>query len=721
MADNTFPKLQFQALLALLDAVVPSVEVVDSLAAHDGSLSISQEEFDRCYHEIRKRMKSPPSKDSFKDYLSARPSDNKLFVERIKKVIYSLSPGPRVQLYRTLSLIMTHLGSLISTGHFTPFNKQSLAVRESILRSWQNSWFFLWPMLARTFVQLGALTWSLSEPLFHELAGYKYRIEGSSWEPAPALDFGFLEFGASSQPASIETDIVIVGSGCGGGVCAKILAEAGHRVLVIDKGYYMPPSQLPQDSSDMQCDGKNGSYASVDGSMVVVAGGCWGGGGTINYSVGIPVPDFVRKEWADINGLEFFTTQDFQDSIERVSGFTSVGKFEPQHNHANRVLLEGSQKLGWRAQSCSRNTTANHTCGSRCCNGCRESKKQGPAVTWLPAAVKSGARCIEGFEVSQVLFKDAGPGGPGEATGVVGKWTSRDEDGNFNDERKPKIQRQVHVKAKKVIVSAGSLHTPLILSKSGLKNPHIGKNLHGHPLCGMAAVFDEDVCGWEGEMISSVGLEFDNLDGKGHGVRVEPTSMLPNTAMWHVPWRNGLQFKLDALKYRRMNAFMTLVRDRDTGSVTENPDDGSPVIDYTVSPFDRSNLVVGLVAIAKICYVQGAMELLPMAPGVPPFTCTKPVHGRDVNDPDFAKWVARLQAADLKPSASVFGCAHQMSTCRMSSSPAGGVVDEHGKVWGTENLYIADASVFPSASGVNPMVTIMAIADRIARGVSQEM
>lgn len=286
--NEVFPEPQWQALLSLLDAVVPSVKVADPVAAHDNNhIGISQEEFDEYYHDIRNRMKHPPSKEGFRDYLAVRPSDNPLFVKSIKKLIGALSPGPKLQLYRTLSLMMTRLGSLISTGYFTSFNRQSLTVRESILRSWRHSWFFVWPTLAKTFVKLGTMIWGQSDPVFQRLSNFDLRPHS---EPGPAFDFNFMKFDAAPEPAHIETDIVIVGTGCGGGVCAKTLAEAGHRVLVVDKGYYLPPSQLPigLESMEMIFEGKAGSLSNVDGSMVLSAGSCWGGGGTVNWAASLP-------------------------------------------------------------------------------------------------------------------------------------------------------------------------------------------------------------------------------------------------------------------------------------------------------------------------------------------------------------------------------------------------------------------------------------------------
>lgn len=185
-----------------------------------------------------------------------------------------------------------------------------------------------------------------------------------------------------------------------------------------------------------------------------------------------------------------------------------------------------------------------------------------------------------------------------------------------------------------------------------------------------------------------------------------------------LPWHNPLQYKVDAIKYRHLSSFCVIARDRDPGSVSPDPDDARPVITYTPSKFDRTSIVSGLVAIAKICYVQGARELIPCVLNMTSFKCSKRREDRTLEDGDFVQWLEILKREDLNPAGNLFTCAHQMGSCRMSTSPTDGVVDDLGKVWGTDNVYVADASVFPTASGVNPMITTMAIADRIARGLA---
>jgi choline dehydrogenase-like flavoprotein len=160
----------------------------------------------------------------------------------------------------------------------------------------------------------------------------------SDYRPAPDFDFKFLEFSPNEKPAVIDTDVVIVGSGCGGAVCAKVLAEAGHRVLVVDKGYYFPPTQLPMDQesgSRYMFDGQ-GVLSNDDNCLNILAGSCWGGGGTVNWSVSLQPQDFVRREWA-AQGLSFFESTEYQECLDRVCDFMGVSDRYIRHSHGGRV------------------------------------------------------------------------------------------------------------------------------------------------------------------------------------------------------------------------------------------------------------------------------------------------------------------------------------------------------------------------------------------------
>ena len=361
----------------------------------------------------------------------------------------------------------TATGSLVLTGYATPVHQQPLHIRHAILQSWNSAWMGTPRVLFKTFTLLAKACWVQNSPIFKQIT--QYSDVYPDYKPGPDVDFRFLQFGPSSEPTTLETDVVIVGSGPGGGVCAKVLAEAGHRVLVVDKGYHFAPSQLPmtQAAGMAHLYENSGLMSSVDNSINAVAGSCWGGGGTVNWSVALQTQGYVRREWAEDHGLPFFQSAEFQDALDRVCGV--IGAADPLHqSHRGQVLLDGARKLGWSAKPCPQNSAGHeHNCG-HCHLGCGSNQKQGPAVTWLPAAQKAGAQFIEGFHAQRILWDDETAGDKKKAVGIVGTWTSRDTEGNTGGPLEGRTTREVVIKAKRVIVSTGTLNSPLLLRRSGL-------------------------------------------------------------------------------------------------------------------------------------------------------------------------------------------------------------------------------------------------------------
>lgn len=369
------------------------------------------------------------------------------------------------------------------TGSCIPFHQQPAHVRESIIQGWHSSWFPTMRRVARSLVRIAQISWVMTAPIFREVTGYPE--VPLNWKPGPGFDFKFLQFPArasaepdsppedppSATPTTIETDVVIVGSGCGGGVAASVLASAGHRVVVVDKGYYFPPSHLPMTGSAAANHLFDGAVVtSADGSVSVAAGATWGGGGTVNWSVSLQTQDFVREEWAAALGPEggFFDGAEYQACMDRVCERMGVATAPVVQSHRGGALLDGSRRLGWRADVCPQNSGGReHSCG-HCTAGCGSGEKQGPATSWLPDAARAGAEFVEGFEVERVLFE----GGEGvdqrRAAGVVGRWTSRNETGGVGGPPKGKVVREVTIKAKRVIVACGAVWSPLVLMRSGL-------------------------------------------------------------------------------------------------------------------------------------------------------------------------------------------------------------------------------------------------------------
>lgn len=723
--EDPFTDANWTTLLAIMDTVIPSISRDSSTSNHDQRV-VSKEEYQAITDQI---VVDPPSARDLADFFNERASDIPSFHELLKRMLALYTPEDnRKGLGFILSSLNTRIGSRILTGYTTPFHEQPILIREEILERWRLSYL---PPLNLVYKQMTAVAkhvWLKTSPTFPKVTGYTPLPH--HFKPKSSHEYDFLHFSAGEEPETVETDVVIVGSGCGGAVCAKNLAEAGHRVLIVDKAYHFPASQLPmtEEAGGIHLFENGGAVQSDDGSMIVLAGSSWGGGGTVNWSASLQTQSFVRKEWAQDRGLTFFETAEFQECLDRVCDRMGASADNIRHNHGNRVLLEGSRKLGYHAKAVPQNTGGTeHYCG-HCTLGCGSGQKQGPVVSWLPDAAKAGAEFVEGYTVDHVIFDESS--GTKKAVGVRGKWVSRNSSGGVEGPLSGRTVREVIIRARKVIISCGSLWSPLILLNSGLKNPHIGQNLYLHPVNTVNMVFKEDVRPWEGGILTSVCTTFEDLDGAGHGSKLEATIMIPSLSLVLHNWTNGPQYKSAALKFRHTNGFISIARDRDPGRVYKDPVSGKPRIQYTPSAFDRANIMEGVVALVKIAYVEGATEIHLVNSGVKPFIRSSPStpslsEGESSNpgitDPHFAAWVSEIQRIGNKPPMAGFASAHQMGSNRMSVRPQDGVVDPKGKVWGTEDLYVADASVFPSASGVNPMITNMAIADMISRGIGREL
>ena len=595
-------------------------------------------------------------------------------------------------------------------------------MRHDILKSWARSYLPPLRQSAKSLQQLINSIWTKTSPTVGPVLGFpRAPVHG---KPGKGFDYSFLQFPPSPEPETLETDVLIVGSGCGGGLCAKNMAEAGHRVIVVDKAYHWGPEHLPMAERDsgIHLFQNGGLEAADDSSIGVIAGQAWGGGGTVNWSASLQTQGYVRKEWAD-GGLPFFTSSEFQDCLDRVCNRMGVSIKYIQHNKNNSTLSEGARRLGYSYKMVPQNTGGNqHYCGY-CTLGCGSAEKQGPVVSFLPDAERSGAQFIEGFDAQKVLFESVG--GKKTAVGVRGRWVSRDSSGGVSGS--DRTRREVIIKAKRVIVSAGTLQTPLLLLRSGLTNPQIGRNLHLHPVVLLSAIYSDQprINPWEGAILTTVVDEFQNLDGHGHGTKLECMTMLPSWLLPFQSWEGALEWKMLCSKMPYMTSHISLTRDRDTGRVYPDPTDGRCRIAYTPSTFDKKHAMEGLLALARIAYVQGAKEIFTTTVGFPTFTRSDDAASKDngdgINDPAFQSWLTEVRKAGLNPPDTGWGSAHQMGTCRMAASPKAGVVDPKGKVWGVEGLYVSDASVFPSASGVNPMITNMAISDWISKGIAEDL
>ncbi|KAJ5157947.1 Alcohol dehydrogenase long-chain fatty [Penicillium coprophilum] len=710
-----FSELQWKTLYALADAVVPSIHTAATVKSSNDRV-ISDAEWNAAVSNLSTLISGPDAVKIATQYLQENVSSNPHFRAIVERLLGNqVHDEGRNGFGLIMTALNTRAGSLIMTGSITPIQDQPVEFREKVLRGWDTSRL---PPLRAIYRGLTAIVkkcWVTTSPTIGPVLGFpRIPVHG---QPADGYQYEFLQFSSGDQPEMIETDVVIVGSGCGGSVAAKNLAEAGHRVLVVEKSYSYPSDTFPMGPSEgfTNMFENGGTLSTDDGSMAVLAGSTWGGGGTINWSASLQTQGYVRQQWAD-TGLPFFTSLDFQKSLDRVCDRMGVNEDHVEHNRQNRA--QGNWAM--LPKQCPKTrVTASTTVGIARWDALRG--KKGPTESYLVDAAQAGARFMEGFCADKVLFTNIK--GRKVASGVQGTWKSRDSYLELGGVRA--IERKVIIKAKKVVVSAGTLQSPLLLLRSGLKNPQIGRNLYLHPVMAAGAVFDEETRPWEGSALTTVVNEFEDLDGDGHGVKIESLSMMPSLFIPMFPWRDSLEYKLWAAKLRRSTGFITLTKDRESGRVYPDPVDGRCRIDYTVSAFDRKHIVEAIIASAKIAYITGATEFHTAYRDLPPFIrpdASDPEAPEGTNDAALQNWIAELRRkSPLNPERGLFASAHQMGTCRMSKSPKAGVVDPDCQVWDTDGLYVVDASVFPSASGVNPMITNMAIADWASRNLARAM
>ncbi|KAK5128884.1 hypothetical protein LTR85_000217 [Meristemomyces frigidus] len=721
---------QWGILSAIADTVIPSITSLEGnrLLQHP----LRRDVYDVSCKRLEQSVGREGGLGLAQRYLAESATAQPAFKDGVSRLInFYLPNDAQKQLLFVLNALNTRAGSIVLTGYATPFDCLPIPTREKILQSWATARLPLFRALFRSLTSLVKVIWIRTSPTLGQVLSFP-RTPVHDSPPGSFFPFKFLQIPppASAEPEIVETDVVIVGSGCGGAVAAKILAETGLRVLVVDKSYYWPPEHLPmsEDEGSNHLFANGGVIQSDDNSIAIVAGSAWGGGGTVNWSAALQPQGFVRREWSQKFGLTNFTSAAFQADLDAVCERMGVGAAAIEHNKTNRVLLEGARKLGMSAKVVPQNTGGEaHNCGY-CTYGCGSCGKKGPTETYLPDAAKAGASFLEGFDVHEVTFARTTIGGDEQATGVRGFWTSRDSNGGVVGVGR--TRREVIIKAPRVIVAAGTLATPLVLRRSGLTNPHIGRHLHLHPVSFVGAVWDQDVRPWEGPILTAVVNDFENLDGDGYGAKLEATTMLPGLFLPILPWQGGLQYKELAAKMKRMTGYISLARDRYGGRVYPDPVDGRCRVQYSPSKYDKAHILEGAAGLAEIAYVEGAREIFAAVPGLETFVrpasdTVANVHviGNDtpsVNDLEFQAWLSKLRRKGLPSPDAGFASAHQMGTCRMGVSPANSVVDPKGRVWGTEGLYICDTSVFPSASGVNPMITVMAISRGIARGIAEE-
>ncbi|KAI3439742.1 Long-chain-alcohol oxidase [Psidium guajava] len=511
-------------------------------------------------------------------------------------------------------------------------------------------------------------------------------------------------------PLSIQCDAVVIGSGAGGGVIAGVLAKAGHKVLVLEKGSYCARSNLSllEGPTMDQMYLSGGLLATEDMSTLVLAGSTVGGGSTINWSASIRTPQHVMNEWSSKYDLELFDSKLYREALDVVCKRMGVQSAIGEEGFNNAVLRKGCHELGYPVSNIPRNSPADHHCGW-CGLGCKDGKKKGTAETWLVDLVESGNGAIlPGCEAIKVLHTRRSGRQRDTATGVA-----------FEVEHNG-VKEVCVIESKVTIVACGALSTPALLKRSGLVNPTIGKNLHLHPVTMAWGYFpdtktedlwpEKEKKSYEGAIMTAMSTVVGNFDKSGYGAVIQTPALHPGMFSALMPWTSGLDMKERMTRFSRTAHLFALARDKGSGTIA------SPnFLSYKMEDADEQNLQKGLEKVLRILAAAGAEEIGTHHRG------GKTLNVKRVSYHEFERFVKEESARPIKGLSTPICSAHQMGSCRMGPDPRSSAVNPMGETWEVEGLYVADTSVFPTALGVNPMVTVQAIAYCTAQSVLEAL
>ncbi|XP_011078909.1 long-chain-alcohol oxidase FAO4A-like [Sesamum indicum] len=731
---------QMEALSALCDTLLPSVDV-------DGQLHPS---FHRQFYQTSASMTATPHHVA--ELLGGKIEHPKIYLGRL-----------------AVGLLSTRIGTFVLCGrkslcpkfpYFQTFSEVPYEEREQILRSWSTSNFLLLRIL---FTALKFFTLLLfftqvnekGENLSWKAIGYcgpdpgcaKTRIlktsgpqECEEKEDGASQDelFGPLYKGIInldqsreealhklqslgfpvSTPHSrnrrlmslnpsfiVKCDAVVVGSGSGGGVVAGVLANAGHKVLVLEKGSYFARtnlSLLEGEAMDQMYLG-NGMLVTDNLDVLIVAGSTVGGGSTINWSASIRTPSHVMREWSEKHELELFGSEVYQQALDVVCQKMGVQSEVEHEGFNNMILRKGCENLGYPVETVPCNAPSDHYCGW-CCFGCKDGRKKGTSETWLVDLVESGNGAIlPTCEAIKVITDDIN--GKKRAIGVAFAFDTP-------------FGREIGIVESDVtVVASGAICTPALLKRSGLKNPNVGKNFHIHPVVMAWGYFpDPSPDAWpapekrsyEGGIITAMSKVVANFETSGYGAIIQTPSLHPGIFSLLMPWISGIDMKNRMVKFSRTAHVFALARDKGSGVITSETD-----ISYKLEDFDQENLSKGLEKCMRILAAAGAEEI-----GTHHST-GRVLKVKQASEKEFERFVKEESLRPLQKLSAPIASAHQMGSCRMGVDPKGSVVNPKGETWEVEGLFVADSSVFPTALGVNPMVTVQATAYCIAQSVLQ--
>lgn len=482
----------------------------------------------------------------------------------------------------------------------------------------------------------------------------------------------------------LAADVVIIGSGAAGAVTAYELCRSGAKVVVLEAGPHIPSSQfeehVPTALETLYAD--HGNQVNTTGDLAILQGKCVGGSTVVNAAVCFRAPDQVLRHWASEHGLENLSSEALEPYFARVERNLSIHPNAPHEvNYNGRLLMEGAKKIGVPAGPTPRNVKSCALSG-HCISGCRTDRKQSMLVTYLPWASELGATILSGTRAETFEARN------GRITAVEAVAT--DETGK---------EKRVRVEAGLVVVAAGAVQTPLLFQKNRIGNSsgQIGLNFACHPSLAVFGEHENDVYAWVGATITAHAGDIDN-PMKG-GYLLEAGMVGPVVTSTWVDGGIGRDFVDFMQRSKKLQAAVTLIHDHNVGRVYWDGD--RKQIEYDIDDRDFESVREALRGAARMYFAAGARRVY-----LPTTRRTTIDHESDVDSVidglRNGKHMYRLTSY------------HPQGTMRMGADPEKSVVGPDGRLHDLDNVYVPDASIFPSSLLVNPQLTVYGMASYIS-------
>ena len=495
--------------------------------------------------------------------------------------------------------------------------------------------------------------------------------------PDPVLDL----VPAAEWPASSHCDAIVIGSGAGGAFAARALARAGLETVIVEEGERWTVERIrashPLDRfAGIYRDGGT-TMALGNPPIALPLGRAVGGTTVINSGTCYRPPAAVAAAWHERHGLALAEPEALAARLADAEQTIGVAPASMEVLGRNGELaLEGAAALDWESAPLRRNATGCRG-ACQCAIGCPNNAKGGVHLNALPQACEAGARIVAGLRVVRVLTEG------GRAVGV----DARRSDGS-----------EVRISAPLVVVAAGAISTPPLLRRSGLGgHPGIGRNLSIHPATGITASFEEKVIPWRGVM-QSVGIE--ELH-ESDGILLEATSNPPGMGAISASGY-GTHLMRRIAGAANTATLGTMIADEPSGRVFGSR---APIVTYRLAKADERRLAKAVDAMARVMLAAGAREV-ELGGGAPK------VQSESEIEPALQRLdVRRLRLAGFHPSGSAAA----------GSDTGRHPVDPEGRLRGVSGVWVADGSILPSCPGVNPQVSIMAVAAGVGEAAAQAL